>query len=176
MIKGDVTVVKNDFIDMKKTAVFSKDMVFRYMLSRIWKAGGFGRVVFLMLNPSTADAMIEDPTIRRCMVFARKWGYRVLDVANIFALRSTDPIRLQNVLDPVGPLNDQYLREMTETADRVVVAWGTHGKFLDRGNSVAKWVLHDRILHCLAKTKHGFPKHPLYMRGDTEPIIYRKAS
>lgn len=174
MINSDVITVENDFIDMRKTAVFSKDMVFRYKLSRMWKAGGFGRIVFIMLNPSTADAMIEDPTIRRCMVFARKWGYRVLDVANAFALRSTDPLRLQDVSDPIGPLNDQYLREMTETAERVVVAWGTHGKLQDRGNTVAKRVLHDRILHCLAVTKHGFPKHPLYMRGDTEPTIYRR--
>jgi hypothetical protein len=171
-------LITNEFMDMTKSAVFSEDKIYRYRLSRIWKniQGTLRRLVFIMLNPSTADAMIEDPTIRRCMGFANEWGYGILDIANAFALRSTHPSKLKEVEDPVGPENDKHLRLITEGADLIIVAWGVHGKVLGRGRKVAEEVLADRTLHCLGKTLDGDPRHPLYLRADTKPIIYREAS
>lgn len=166
------TVVQK-FIDMEKSAVFSEDEKYRYALGRVWNEGGKGRCVFCMLNPSTADAMIEDPTVRRCMLFARRWGFRELHVINIFALRSTDPDRLREPGDPIGPENDEYIRRIGYEADLIVAAWGVHGSIMGRGRDVQTRLLGQRELHCLGVTGDGNPRHPLYIRGDTAPKLYR---
>lgn len=126
-------------------------------------------VAFVMLNPSTADETDLDPTCRRCKGFAEDWGYGRLVVGNIFALRSTDPNQLYDHDDPVGPENDEHLRQICEEADLVVAAWGTHGDFHDRGRAVAE-MLPD--LHALDTTKAGHPNHPLYQPADREPVEF----
>lgn len=125
---------------------------------------------FVMLNPSTADATLDDPTIRRCRGFARAWGCNGLTVMNLYALRSTDPAALWKSSDPVGPENDHYLRRMASEYGDIVCAWGTNAKpervsaFLRLMDGVAV------RLWCLGTTKDGSPKHPLYIRAD-QPLV-----
>lgn len=139
---------------------------YRYWLRRSWRTGS-GVVCFVMLNPSTADAEIDDPTIRRCVSFAQAWGYSALSVRNLFALRATDPRELLKAEDPVGPLGDVELG-VAKTADRVVVAWGAKVPF-DRDRK-ALALLEGAPLWCLGTTKHGHPRHPLYVAG-SQPLV-----
>jgi hypothetical protein len=152
------------------SAVFSADRVFRYTLTRTWDPDG-PVVNFLMLNPSTADAFALDPTNRRCVGFAQAWGFGRLVTTNIFALRSTDPKVLRSVADPIGDLNDATILNAARSADLVVVAWGNHGAFLDRGAQVAG-ILHAEglTLHHLRLTGVGHPGHPLYVAATTRPL------
>ncbi len=128
-----------------------------------------------MLNPSTANAFKPDPTVTRCMGFARAWGCDHVIVANLFALRSTQPAALYGHADPVGPFNDTaiHVAAGSAAAGFVVCAWGKHGAHMDRGNAVA-WMLAQRglALHCLATNKDGSPVHPLYQPGDRRPIAW----
>jgi hypothetical protein len=153
-------------------AAFSGCLTYRYTLERGWRDGGLGRYLnFLMLNPSTADEIRLDPTVTRCVGYARRWGYDGLVVTNIFALRSTDPRRLREVEDPVGPHNDEHIQRVAKLAALVVCAWGTHGAFLDRGRRVVEMLTaSENTLHCLGVTKDGHPRHPLYLRGDAVPV------
>ena len=144
-------------------AQFSADGVYRYFLHRRWLSMGVdhGVVCFVMLNPSTADAEIDDPTVRRCVGFARRWGFSTLWVVNLFAARATDPRALPFLLDPVGPLNDEYLRRSTALAQLTVAAWGNAGALRDRGQAVKPLIGPAR---CFGLTKLGQPRHPLYVR------------
>jgi len=149
---------------MKSGAV--GDAVYRYMLFREWDAA-LPAVVFVMLNPSTADVVVDDPTVRRCIAFATAWGYGRLEVRNLFALRATDPRALAKHVAPVGPENDEAIRSAAAGHD-VVAAWGVHGAHLGRGMWVAREMLRPlaaRLWH-LGLTKTGHPKHPLYLRND----------
>jgi len=141
-----------------RRAEFSSDMAYRYSLLDVWD-GVLPRLDFIMLNPSTADAMQDDPTVRRCLGFARSLDYGSLLVLNIFAHRATDPQALRTCIDPVGPLNDQFLCEEAAHCSLVIGAWGVHGALNDRAEAVEKMLHAD--LHCLAITKSGFPAHPL---------------
>jgi len=123
--------------------------------------------MFIGLNPSTADENNDDPTVRRCIRYAFDWGYGGLCMANIFAFRATDPVEMKRAADPIGPENDKYLIELSEGAGIVVIAWGNHGSFHDRGNQVLK-LLDDFFYLGLTKSKQ--PKHPLYLRKDLKPI------
>jgi hypothetical protein len=158
-----------DFIE--KGAKLDKERRFRYTLWRTWapmrKYGNF-----VMLNPSTADENVLDPTVTRCVGYAKHWGYDALFVTNIFALRATDPRELYACADPVGPANDQWLRETADHAELVVCAWGTHGKLNGRGLEVAE-MLQQFKPKCLGLTKHGHPKHPLYLRKDADLLDFR---
>lgn len=127
-------------------------------------------VLFVGLNPSTADATHDDPTLRRCVRFARDWGFGGLVLANLFALRSTDPAALRHAADPVGPDNDRHLRRLSRSADLTVAAWGTHGALFDRDLAVLP-LLHNP--HCLALTRCGRPKHPLYLPATLRPVAFR---
>lgn len=162
--------------DVKPDAGLSPDGTYRYWLSRTWSEKP--DVAWIMLNPSTADAAVDDATIRRCQGFARSWGYGGIIVVSLFALRATSPKALQAHPDPVGPANDDVLRRVFETTASgiIVAAWGTHGKLRNR-DAVAVGIAgqQERSLHCLALTKHGKPQHPLYVPGDTQPMIYRVA-
>jgi hypothetical protein len=123
-------------------------------------------VLFVGLNPSTADARQNDPTIRRCIDFARRWGYGSLAVGNIFALRTPYPRILKASTDPVGPRNDWWLRKLGSEASLVIAAWGADGAFLARSKSSRR--LFDQ-LWCLGRTRSGEPRHPLYLRADSAP-------
>lgn len=152
-------------------AVISDCGRYRYTLEREWMTGE-GTCLFVMLNPSTADASEDDPTIRRCIGFAQRWGYQRLTVGNLFAFRATDPRKLVQVKDPGGPDNHLHLGRLAAEADRVVAAWGA---FPAAGQDYLAAVLSevDSDLVCLGTTKNGSPRHPLYVRGDFEPIPYR---
>lgn len=137
---------------------------------------------FIMLNPSTADAEADDPTIRRCMSFARAFEASELVVVNLFAYRATEPDDMFAAHDPVGPLNDRYIRNMLGHTYRArggaVIACGTAGKnnaqrdlFRQRVRSVRR-IAQDCgvVLHALGTTKEGWPRHPLYLPSDAEPL------
>lgn len=138
---------------------------YRYALGRRWGDGG--TVAFVMLNPSTADATTDDPTIRRCMGFAKAWGHGGLVVANLYGYRATKPADLWKSADPIGPDNDQHLVRVASDCDQIVAAWGANAR-PDRIAGVLALPGMDR-LHVLALTKDGQPRHPLYLRGDLVP-------
>ena len=119
----------------KSNAIFSADGKYRYKLWRIWNTKK-PKCSFIMLNPSKADAFTLDPTVRRCMDYAKQWGYGSLTVGNIFALKSTDPKELYRSDDPVGAGNDQALLEIVKDSDIVITAWGNHGAYLGRGEII----------------------------------------
>ena len=150
-----------------KGATFGPDRIYRYMLWRKWEGGNQQDCVFIMLNPSTADEDVLDPTVTRCVGFARDWGYSGLIVANIFALRATDPRVLIRAAEPVGPDNNKVLAVATARSNCIICAWGVHGKLNDRGQAVLA-LLSGRTLECLGVTKNGHPKHPLYLKRDTQ--------
>jgi hypothetical protein len=146
---------------------------YRYRLERGW-APSKGTVTWIMLNPSTADADLDDATIRRCIGFTERWGLGLLVVVNLFGLRATLPEVLYGASDPVGPLNDTYLRTAVEEADTVVVAWGAHGRYKDRATQVAT-MFSDQRLYCLGRTNDGQPRHPLRIPY-TQPLeLWRPA-
>jgi hypothetical protein len=150
-------------------ARFDPTRTWRYTLTREWRTGS-GRCLWIMLNPSTADEFVLDPTIRRCVGFARAWGFQSIEVANLFALRSTDPRALYAHADPIGRDNDYYIEQAATRADRIVCAWGAHGAHLDRGRRVAAVLACvPKPVVCLGLTKDGHPKHPLYLANDTTP-------
>lgn len=153
-----------------KTAYISEDGVYRYTLTRTWDAH-LASVLWVMLNPSTADASIDDPTIRRVLGFSTAWGFGSATVVNAFALRSTDPTALMVHADPIGPENDSVLRTEAERHDFAVCAWGSHGSLRNRHETVLGILREQKCLPmCLGTTKAGMPKHPLYLAAKT-PLI-----
>jgi hypothetical protein len=156
------------FGDLPETssAVISDDGVYRYLLMR--RIAPVGRVMtFLMLNPSTADALVDDPTIRRCKSFAVREGAGTLYVVNLYALRATDPRELAAHVDPVGPRNDEFLRIQGMSATTLVAAWGNGGSLHGRGAEVTVMLAEAGVrLMCLGRTRSGEPRHPLYVRAD----------
>ena len=152
------------------SALFSDCGRYRYRLTRTL-SGSEGTLLILGLNPSTADASINDPTIRRCIGFGESWGHSKLVVANLFAWRATHPKDLKAAPAPIGPECDRVLKEEAARAARILVAWGVHGSFLHRDRAVLK-LLEGQTLECLGKTKGGQPRHPLYIRADQQPLPY----
>lgn len=148
-------------------ARFSPCRVYRYSLWRTW--GGSRGVAFIGLNPSTADEVNDDPTVRRCIGYARAWGFGRLYMLNAFAYRATDPRRMKDADDPVGPENDAIIAAVANDCELTVAAWGTHGAHLDRHHQVRRLV---NKLHHLGLTKHGFPKHPLYLPANLKPVLW----
>jgi hypothetical protein len=151
---------------MEASAELSRCGCYRYALRRCWDPSA-PLVLFIGLNPSTADATVDDPTSRVCMGYARRWGYGGLLIGNLFALRSTDPAGLRVVRDPVGPRNDARLRGLQEAAALVVCAWGEGGAYRARDQEVLARL---RAPHCLSRLRSGRPGHPLYKRADLEPV------
>lgn len=154
---------------LEKSAIFSPDRVFRYVLTRRWEGGRTCN--FLMLNPSTADESQDDPTIRRCIDFAARENCGSLIVTNLFAYRATDPSALERVPDPIGPENDRHLLDIATSCELVICAWGNHGKFMQRGNHVRKLLKAGLSgiairLCCLGITGEHQPEHPLYIPKD----------
>ena len=149
-------------------AIFSPCDEYRYSLMRSWRGlwDEEKTVLFVMLNPSTADENLLDPTVRRCVGYADDWGYNKLFVGNLFALRSTDPKKLYDHPAPIGPFNDEWLRRMHEQSDLTICAWGVHGRHRGRADAVRE-LLGD--VHILKLTKDGLPCHPLYLKKDLKP-------
>jgi len=176
LLDGRARAVRQQFLfdrteRVYRSAEMSECGKYRYWLDRRWhtKADYPRRVCFVMLNPSTADALEDDPTIRRCMGFAQAWGCNWLTVRNLFAWRSTEPKGLLTAEDPVGPLGDANLIA-AKSADLVVVAWGAWVPF--ERHVKALELLAGKQLHCLGITKGGKPRHPLYCRADARPVPF----
>ena len=138
---------------------------YRYSLWRQWAPGP--QVMFVGLNPSTADATLDDPTIRRCIGFARAWGYGGLMMTNLFAWRATAPRTMMAASEPVGPDNDRVLQAAYAKATLTVAAWGAHGTHGGRNNAVRALMPH---MHYLRLTKEGHPGHPLYLPSGLLPM------
>lgn len=153
-------------------AVLSADGAYRYALGRRWGDGP--AIVWVMLNPSTADATTDDPTIRRVVGFSRAWGAGMAVVVNLYALRATDPAELVRHADPTGPGNRSAVRELTAGADTVVAAWGAHPMALKAPvyADLAARLEHGLELKCLGRTKAGAPRHPLYVAGAQERLTW----
>jgi hypothetical protein len=156
--------------EMAKGAFIDPSGQYRYKLWRDWDKYK-QRVTFIMLNPSTADGKADDPTIRRCINFAKAWGYGSLDVVNLFAYRATDPKELLYVKDPIGPDNNLWLGLSASHAAQIVLAWGVNGTLYDRNNDVIRSLSHYG-LYCLGTSKDGHPKHPLYIKGNVIPSVF----
>lgn len=152
-------------LDANSSADISECGLYRYTLRRTWASGP--SCTFIMLNPSTADADNDDPTIRRCISFAKREGCGSLLVVNLFAFRATKPEDMAKAEDPVGPENARYLDEATRNPfDTCIAAWGAHPMAQKAGQELAD----EYDLMCLGKTKAGAPRHPLYVKGDA-PLI-----
>jgi len=132
---------------------------YRWSLHRRWSSGPLA--LWVMLNPSTADASTDDPTLRRCLALSRDWGFGAVSVANLFAWRATDPRELGIAPDPVGAHNELVLRSMAQAADVVVAAWGAHPAARSRAASTLPLL---PPTQCVGITADGHPRHPLYVR------------
>lgn len=156
---------------MNRDAKLSGDRAYRYSLTRSWDPS-LPTLVVIGLNPSTADESEDDPTIRKCVKFAKAWGHGALKMLNLYAFRATDPKQLLTAKDPVGPLNDDEI--LSITTGRVLAAWGNGAAKLkgpDRGNDLANFLFWRGIdLECLATNAGGGPKHPLYCKDDSKPV------
>lgn len=173
---------------MIRETIFSPNRVYRYTLWREWPAptpelyhtedphleyypGRHDQyVMFIGLNPSTADETKDDPTIRKCVGFAKRWGYGALCMTNLFAFRATDPkVMMEQRYNALGPDSNRWLLECSRDAGRLVAAWGANGKFLNRDKDVVQML---DFLECLRKTKAGHPEHPLYVPYTAQPIPF----
>ena len=150
---------------MDRTAELSPDRAYRYRLSRVWADGP--RATFVMLNPSLGDEHTDDPTLRRCVSFAKQWGLGGLSVVNLYAFRATKPVDLWRTADPVGPENDRYLEEAATSSEMLVAAWGVHAKQA-RVREVLS-IPGFEELTCLRVTNRGYPSHPLYLPNGLFP-------
>ncbi len=147
-------------------AGFSRCWRYRYWLRRSWDAN-LPQCAFIGLNPSTADAQTDDPTLRRCVDFAKQWGCGSLLLVNLFALRATDPRALTAVRDPIGPRANIWLRRAQHESTLLVAAWGNGGKLQNRGHTVTTLL---GAVQCLGVTAQNMPRHPLYCPKNT-PLI-----
>lgn len=153
-------------------AVISADGKYRYRLGRMWGRVIDPTVLFVMLNPSTADATVNGPTIRRCIAFAKEWGFGHLLVGNKYGFRSTDPsvLRKMSQHDAVGPENHEHLAHMAQISQLIVCAWGNPG-----GRMLPTALMpHAGKVHHLGLTMSGAPKHPLYLPGDLKPTRWEQ--
>jgi len=161
-------------IPVEKTsdAILSPDRRYRYVLTRIWD-NTKKSCCFIGLNPSTADEFVDDNTVRRCIEYAKEWGYGRLNLVNIFAVRGTNPSILKEVDDPIGTDNDRWIIETCKISDLVIAAWGNHGTYRARGAKIINLVPN---IHYLKLTKLGQPAHPLYLKKILLPIALEASS
>ncbi len=157
------------------SATISKCGLYRYTLSRDLDDVDFdadhhgGRVLWVMLNPSTADATENDATIRRCIAYSKAWGRDAMDVVNLYAYRSTLPNTLWLVDDPVGPDNDDHIERLAENSNLIVCAWGNPGPDPERALHVRGLLENRGPVHYLRLNKDGSPGHPLYLPKALRP-------
>ena len=158
--------------DAPSVAVYSDCLRYRYLLTRTWDAGG-RKVLFVMLNPSTATEVQNDPTVERCERRARALGFGAFRVTNIFAWRDTDPQNMRAAADPIGPGNDAAITESCAWADQIIAAWGTHGAHLQRAAAVEQLLKGTgKPIYHLGLSKAGHPKHPLYIAYTQQPKVW----
>lgn len=158
------------------TARFSENFRYRYLLTR--EFGGSSTCVFVMLNPSTADAEQDDPTIKRCVGFAQREGFGRLEIINLYGFMATEPKTLFTAVDPVGSDNDVEVVRAVSGADAVIVAWGNHGAFSKaRTDAVLALITNSgKPVTCFGLTAKGEPKHPLYLPADAELTPFVRAA
>ena len=149
----------------QKHAILSYDGKYRYQLSRTWDKDK-PKLLFIMLNPSTADTINDDPTIRRIIRFSKSWGYGGLYLGNLYAFRSTDPKGLLSTDDPIGPDNIPHIKTLLGLSERVIYAWGNNEREPDWLSELVD------SPYCIDISKKGVPKHPLYLKGDLQPKRY----
>lgn len=153
-------------------ATVSADYRYRYSLTRVWGTGG-SLCVFVLLNPSTADGTEDDPTVRRCVGFAKRLGCASLTIVNLFAFRATKPAALYPLRreDAIGPENDKHLAkaraQVEERGGHLIAGWGSHGDLWQRDQEV-RGVLGAGLLRLGALTSKGQPRHPLYLPNSAE--------
>lgn len=155
---------------IEKGAQFSPCKKYRYALWRTWNQDD-GHVMFIGLNPSTATETEDDPTVRRCMGFAKRWGFGGIYMMNLFAFRATDPKVMQAQAEPVGAENNSMIFMYAQSAQKVICAWGAFECAVKRGREVeglitvgpAGVICRQKHLYCLGQTKDGHPRHPLYV-------------
>lgn len=153
---------------MEKKAIISKDKIYRYKLSRTWDSTK-PTILFIGLNPSIANENVDDPTITRCINFAKDWGYGTLLMANLFAFRSTYPKNIYLIDDPIGKDNDHYLLECVTQSDLIAACWGNNGTYMNREKVITELVPN---LYCLQKNKNGTPHHPLRPPRNIHPVPF----
>lgn len=159
---------------MRRAATISPCGLYRFALHRWWVEHPVRWILWVMLNPSTANAFLDDRTIERIIAFSREWGYDGLMVGNLYAFRATNPDELQAAADPVGPANDVYVRAMATTAETVVAAWGGHS-FVCPAVPARMLQTIGKPVMCLGTTKTGAPRHPLYLPKTTKLTEYKRA-
>lgn len=156
-----------DELETLKNAVFSRCRRYRYVLRRSWHLD-HPQVLFVALNPSTADEVTDDATVRRCVGFGRHWGFGGIIIANLFAYRTPDPSALRSARNPIGPKNDWWLEFLSDEAAMTVAAWGIHGNLDGRAETVLPKL---KNVHVLGRTKGGDPRHPLYLPRTAVPVL-----
>ena len=160
-------------LGVKGSALFGGNQKqYRYVLHRSWNAQ-LPAIMFLMMNPSTADIEMDDPTVAKCQVFARRWGSGSIYVTNTFAYRATDQRDLLAATDPIGPENDRHILATARRVERIIVAYGQPHKALrQRGLDVCSLLRRNGYeLHALQVNADGSPRHPLYIGGETKPFL-----
>ena len=158
--------------DAESTAVYSDCETYRYALTRVWDPAA-GKLTFIMLNPSKATEVQNDPTIERCERRARALGFGGFRAVNIFALRETDPHKMRRHTTPEGPANAGFITEACDWADMVIAAWGAHGAHLDQGQRIRDLLAATgREIYSFGQTKAGHPRHPLYIAYATRPTVW----
>lgn len=159
------------------SAIISDCGKYRYFLQRETGMPDERTLLFIMLNPSTADASLDDPTIRKCKGFGGFFGYGKIAVVNLFAFRATNPAELSKTNFPEGPENLAHIAKAINSADKIICAWGTKGVLFGQDRRVLKYLSEiKKELYALEITKDGHPKHPLYISYDKQPILFREAT
>lgn len=162
-----------DDLFLERDAVISDCGRYRYLLRRSWDYDR-PRCLYVMLNPSTADAEVDDATIRSCTRLAKGFGYGSFEVINLFGLRATDPAELAKADDPIGPRNADVGDAAINRCDIVICAWGAHPIAERRAHNMKSWVRGWKpAAYCLGTTKSGAPKHPLYIKSGTPLQVFR---
>ena len=150
-------------------ADFSKCRKYRYTLWRFWDRS-LPKVMFLGLNPSTADEIKNDPTVTRCINYAKLWGFGGMYMMNIFAFRTTYPVELKKANDPIGKNNNSWIMKISKDVDKCIGAWGNDGNFMSRHETICKIIPE---LYCLKINQSGQPSHPLYLKSDITPFLFK---
>lgn len=158
---------KNDYL--VSNACFSDDGLYRYFLARVWDAQ-LPVLAFIMLNPSTADGETDDSTVKRCVSYAKQWGYGGIEIYNLYAFRATKPRELAQAKYPVGENNNKWLHELGMKHNRIIVAWGGHAK---KARVKEVMAIIGRPVECVKRNKDGSPHHPLHLAKDIQPVEWR---